>query len=122
MRRTALTVLVVCSLVLGKVVAMEDFGTSEAGHDDIPVLQCEDGDGVSGDPDDSGTRKISFGETVALEELGPIIVNEDCTMRRITNLEGMTERERRGVQRRVAERNKERLERCNDEHGAREDL
>ena len=49
---------------------------------------------------------------MALDELGPIIVNEDCTMRRIANWETLSPRERRGVQKRVVRRNEERLERC----------
>ena len=76
-----------------------------------------DGDGVPGDavrPGESGAevRRIRFGDKVALDELGPIIVNEDCTMRRIANWETLSPRERRGVQKRVVRRNEERLERC----------
>ena len=76
-----------------------------------------DGDGVPGDavrPGDAGAgvRRIRFGDKVALDELGPIIVNEDCTMRRIANWETLSPRERRGVQKRVVRRNGERLERC----------
>ena len=71
----------------------------------------------SGSKDDVGpVRQIRFGEKVALDDLGPIIVNEDCTMRRIENWREMTERERRGTQKRIAERNALRLGNCRDRY------
>lgn len=114
----ALALMVVAS-VLGGVIAVEEMGTSETAHADIPVLEGDAG-GVSSEA--SGTRKIVFGEKVALDELGPIIVNEDCTMRRITNWQTMSARERRGVTQRVVERNKGRLERCREVHAGKEEL
>ena len=57
-------------------------------------------------------RGCRFGEKVALTELGPIIVNTDCSMRRIDNWAEMTERERQATQARVSKRNAARLERC----------
>ena len=114
----ALALMVVAS-VLGGVIAVEEMGTSETAHADIPVLEGDAG-GVSSEA--SGTRKIVFGEKVALDEFGPIIVNEDCTMRRITNWQTMSARERRGVTQRVVERNKGRLERCREVHAGKEEL
>ena len=79
----------------------------------VPVLEPSGADGA----DDSGpTRQLRFGEKVALDDLGPIIVNEDCTMRRIENWREMTERERRGTQKRIAERNALRLGNCRDRY------
>ena len=95
-------------------VASEEVNAAETVHAEFPVLEGS-GDGGDGFAESaSGTRQIVFGEKVALDELGPIIVNEDCTMRRITNWETMSARERRGISKRVVERNQERLERCRE--------
>ena len=113
MRRAPLALVLVASLAFSAV-ASEDMGAVETKHAELPVLE---GSGHGGDEFASsatGTRQIVFGEKVALDELGPIIVNEDCTMRRITNWETMSARERRGISKRVVERNRERLERCRE--------
>ena len=113
MRRAALALVLVASLAFSAV-ASGEAGAAETAHSEFPVLE---GSGVGGDgfaESASGTRQIVFGEKVALDELGPIIVNEDCTMRRITNWETMSARERRGISKRVVERNRERLERCRE--------
>lgn len=80
---------------------------------DIPVLEPGN-EGAADDTSDGGerVRQIKFGETVKLDDIGPIIVNEDCSMRRIANWDTLTERERNGVQRRIAARNRGRLEHC----------
>lgn len=85
-----------------------DEPTDEA-RSEIPILEP----GNEG-PDDDGerVRQIKFGETVKLDDIGPIIVNEDCSMRRIANWGRLTQREKNGVQRRIASRNKGRLEKC----------
>ena len=84
----------------------------------IPVLEP----GGVGDDDNGGgggpRRRVRFGERVALEELGPIIVNDDCTMRRISNWDALSARERRGVSARVVERNAARLARCREADAA----
>ncbi|KAG5178179.1 hypothetical protein JKP88DRAFT_188785 [Tribonema minus] len=53
---------------------------------------------------------LKVGETMRLDHLGPIIINSDGTTRRITNWDTMTERERQVALRRIAKRNKERIE------------
>ena len=45
---------------------------------------------------------LRLGERVALPELGPVIVNKDCSLRRIENWGDMTEAERGATSRRVA--------------------
>ena len=117
MRRAALALVLVASVAFSAV-ASEEAGAAETVHAEFPML---DGSGDGGDGADfaasaSGTRQIVFGEKVALDELGPIIVNEDCTMRRIENWREMTERERRGTQKRIAERNALRLGNCRDRY------
>lgn len=122
MRRAMLLLL----LLLATGVAAAASGEGEALEGDdvdvgggVPVLEPSGADGA----DDSGpTRQLRFGEKVALDDLGPIIVNEDCTMRRITNWETMSARERRGVSKRVVERNRERLERCRELEAGKEEL
>ena len=116
MRRAMLLLL----LLLATGVAAAAAGEGEAlegddvdGGGGVPVLEPSGADGT----DDSGpTRQLRFGEKVALDDLGPIIVNEDCTMRRIENWREMTERERRGTQKRIAERNALRLGNCRDRY------
>ncbi|ORY40206.1 hypothetical protein BCR33DRAFT_372379 [Rhizoclosmatium globosum] len=49
------------------------------------------------------------GASVTLDHLGPIVVNTDGTMSRISNWEGLSEGERKTALRVVAKRNKERL-------------
>ena len=113
MRRAALALVLVASLAFSAV-ASGEAGAAETAHSEFPVLEGS-GDGGDGFAESaSGTRQIVFGEKVALDELGPIIVNEDCTMRRITNWETMSARERRGISKRVVERSRERLERCRE--------
>ena len=115
MRRAALALVLVASLAFSAV-ASGEAGAAETAHSEFPVLEGS-GDGGDGFAESaSGTRQIVFGEKVALDELGPIIVNEDCTMRRIENWREMTERERRGTQKRIAERNALRLGNCRDRY------
>lgn len=80
---------------------------------DIPIIEPGN-EGVVDETSDGGerVRQIKFGETVKLDDIGPIIVNEDCSMRRIANWGTLTERERKGVQKRIAARNRGRLEHC----------
>lgn len=65
------------------------------------------------------------GSTVRLAELGPLVVNADGTVARITNWREMTDAERETTVRMVGRRNKQRLDalkkRGNEEHegGAR---
>ena len=50
--------------------------------------------------------------SVALDELGPVVVNADCTVRRITNWDAKLPHEKVDTQRVVAARNAGRLEKC----------
>lgn len=51
------------------------------------------------------------GDTIKLDGMGPVVVNEDGSLSRITNWPQLTEREQEVAQRRIAKRNAERLER-----------
>ena len=62
---------------------------------------------------DSTNQKLDVngqGTTVSLDHLGPIVVNQDGTMSRISNWEKMTEIERKNTMRIIGKRNKQRLE------------
>lgn len=66
-------------------------------------------------PTDEETRQIldlsnPAGSTVKLDALGPLVVNVDGTLSRISNWQGMTELERRNTLRVLGKRNKQRLE------------
>lgn len=50
------------------------------------------------------------GTTVSLDHLGPIVVNQDGTMSRISNWDKMTEIEKKNTVRIIGKRNKQRLE------------
>ena len=117
MRRAMLLLLLlatgVAAAAAGEGEALE--GDDVDGGGGVPVLEPS-GAGADGADDSGPTRQLRFGEKVALDDIGPIIVNEDCTMRRIENWREMTERERRGTQKRIAERNALRLGNCRDRY------
>jgi hypothetical protein len=48
-------------------------------------------------------------QTVSMDQLGPIVVNTDGTMQRITNWDKMTEAEQANVMRVLSKRNAQRL-------------
>lgn len=52
---------------------------------------------------------LSSGESVALDTLGPVVVNVDGTLARIGNWANMTPLEQATTQRRISQRNNERL-------------
>eukprot|EP01031_Cornospumella_fuschlensis_P038306 gene38306-46549_t len=57
-----------------------------------------------------GYRTLSLGESVAMDELGPIIINPDGTTRRITNWNTLSKQEQMNSWRVIGERNKKRVE------------
>jgi len=65
-------------------------------------------------PSDGGdTAKIDVGgegSTVSLDHLGPIVVNQDGTLSRISNWDKMTETEKRNTLRVLGKRNRLRME------------
>ncbi|KAI7836715.1 hypothetical protein COHA_009491 [Chlorella ohadii] len=54
-------------------------------------------------------REIKLGEKLALDELGPLIVAADGSLRRIANWASLTEAERATALRRLGQRNRQRL-------------
>ncbi|WXC65299.1 hypothetical protein SNK03_011104 [Fusarium graminearum] len=58
----------------------------------------------------NGVTELRVGESVALDSMGPLVVNRDGTMGRIGNWAGMTEHEKAQTLRLLGKRNKERLE------------
>jgi len=52
----------------------------------------------------------STGGTVKMDALGPIVVNENGSLSRITNWDALSEREREVAKRRIAKRNIQRLD------------
>ncbi|PWY93807.1 hypothetical protein BO94DRAFT_459919 [Aspergillus sclerotioniger CBS 115572] len=64
-------------------------------------------------PDAESATKLDVsgdGSTVKLDHLGPVVVNQDGTLSRISNWEQMTEIEQRNTLRVLGKRNKARLE------------
>ena len=60
---------------------------------------------------DAPVRSINLGsgESVSLDAMGPVVVNEDGTLCRIGNWAAMTPLEQATTQRRISERNNQRL-------------
>ena len=54
-------------------------------------------------------RQVSLGETISLEELGPIIINADGTTKRITNWLDLSKTEQENSWRVISARNLKRL-------------
>jgi len=86
----------------------------------IPSLPDEINRDDGGD-DGVPIRQIKFGETVKLDELGPVIVQSDCTLKRIENWHKLTEGEREATMRRIGGRNQVRLDKCREEQKGRDD-
>ena len=63
--------------------------------------------------DDASVPKldINSGESIAMDAMGPVVVNDDGSLSRIANWPMLTDREKEVTQRRIAKRNNERLDR-----------
>lgn len=59
--------------------------------------------------DGESIRQINLGESISLEELGPIIINADGTTRRITNWSTLSDSEQKSSWRVISARNLKRL-------------
>jgi hypothetical protein len=60
------------------------------------------------DPNDTSIPTLKFGESLRLEELGPIIINSDGSTRRIENWNQLSDQEKEVSWRRISKRNEER--------------
>lgn len=60
-------------------------------------------------PDEESSRTLQFGDTLALDDLGPIIINKDGSLRRITNWAELSAVEKKHTLRKVSLRNHKRL-------------
>ena len=80
----------------------EGGGGRGLGSESLPELPEADGKGIP----------LTVGSSVKLEELGPVVVTEECMLRRIANWDVLTEREQKVAWRRISQRNNVRLENC----------
>ena len=87
---------------------------NEPDSDDV-ARKAVGGEGLPAPDPNGGSPDIPKldvnGGSVKLDGLGPVVVNHDGSLSRITNWPQLTEREREVTQRRIAKRNGERLER-----------
>ena len=60
------------------------------------------------------TLDVSSGKAVVLDQFGPVVVNSDGTLSRITNWQAMTEDEKSTAKRLIAKRNVRRLQSFQD--------
>ena len=68
-------------------------------------------------PEDVGqniTLDVSTGEPVVMDHLGPVVVNADGTLSRISNWDEMIDKEKELTKRRIAKRNIARLRALRD--------
>ena len=83
-----------------------------------PISQvAQGGEGLpapSGDDASVPKLDINSGESIAMDAMGPVVVNEDGSLSRIANWPMLTDREKEVTQRRIAKRNKERLDRLRE--------
>ena len=68
------------------------------------------------------TLDVSSGQAVTLDHLGPVVVNSDGTLARITNWSQMSDQEQQVTKRRIAKRNIDRLKVFRDRGDLKEDL
>jgi len=68
----------------------------------LPELPVGDGKGIP----------LTVGSSIKLEELGPVVVTEECKLRRIANWDVLSAREQKVAWRRISTRNNARLEEC----------
>ena len=68
------------------------------------------------------TLDVSSGQAVTLDHLGPVVVNSDGTLARITNWSQMSDQEQQVTKRRIAKRNIDRLKVFRDRGDLKEEL
>lgn len=78
--------------------------TEEVGESGVPLLPPPKSE------DETEIRTLSLGGSIKMDELGPMIVNTDGTLRRIANWATLTKFEQTNTLRIIAARNKKRLE------------
>jgi hypothetical protein len=61
-------------------------------------------------PEPSSNNNPIQHQTIKFDQLGPIIINHDGTMRRIANWDKMTEKEQTGILKMLQKRNKQRMD------------
>ncbi len=62
----------------------------------------------------SQVRQLVLGETMKMDELGPIIINSDGTTRRIANWDTLSPQEQASSWRLISARNKKRIQKLQD--------
>ncbi|KAL4809163.1 hypothetical protein BDV18DRAFT_134058 [Aspergillus unguis] len=86
-----------------------------AGEQKKPILALPDSSTASELP-----QLDVNGDGVKLDHLGPLVVNTDGTLARISNWAGMTEMERQNTLRIIGKRNKQRMEKLKAEQAEQE--
>jgi len=94
----------------------DTFHPREADPADVARV-AQGGEGLpapSGDDASVPKLDINSGESIAMDAMGPVVVIDDGSLSRIANWPMLTDREKEVTQRRIAKRNKERLDRLRE--------
>ena len=75
----------------------------------LPAAEALQGGRAGGAEQEQATR-IKLGEKLALDHLGPLVIQKDGTAKRIANWEHLSAQERESTLRIVGKRNRERVE------------
>ena len=73
------------------------------------VFELPSPDDIINNKEKGTIKQLKFGESLSMDELGPIIINPDGTMRRIANWNELTKGEQESTFRQIVARNKRRL-------------
>ena len=61
-------------------------------------------------PSSANSQTLQLGQSISMDDMGPVIVNTDGSLRRIANWDTLSEQEQRNTLRLIAARNKRRIE------------
>ena len=107
-RLGALALLVVVVVVFAACLSLCARAEERVDEETLVLPPRDDTDDGSG----PRVRQIKFGEKVAVDDIGPVVINHDCTTSYIENWGAMTEREQEATRRRLGERNRARHAEC----------
>jgi hypothetical protein len=107
----------ICSFLFGRTIRLNMNGFARAVSSKIDAPELIDEKRLDSDSEVPllpsadgliGVKTLAVGDTLRLDELGPIILNEDGTISRISNWDELTQREKDKTFKMISKRNAER--------------